>query len=68
MTPTQLSKAAGISVPYASQIISNERNPSRSLAIHILRTAGFRHAVLDGLSDAEIEMLERIEPYAGKAA
>lgn len=66
MSPTELSKASGISVPYASQIL-NGRNPPRSLAIHILRTAGWRHSVLDGLSDAEIEVFEKHEPWIAPA-
>lgn len=59
---------AGLSQSYASQIIGGKRKPPRSLAIHILRTTGWRHAVLDGLTDEQIELLEQIEPYQPKQA
>ncbi len=62
-----LAQAAGISRSYACEIIRNTRNPSRALAIHILRTTGWRHDVLSGLSDEQIDMLESIEPW-GRAA
>jgi hypothetical protein len=65
ITPTALSAAAGISVPYASQILSKQRVPSRPLAISIYRKTGLRTAPIEGLSDKEIAFLERID---GKAA
>ncbi|NML93777.1 hypothetical protein [Novosphingobium olei] len=64
VTPTGIAAAAGISLPYASQIMSGARNPRRSLAIHILRTTGWRHSVLDGLTDEQIDTLEQIEPWS----
>jgi hypothetical protein len=63
VTPTELSKASGISVPYASQILSGARQPSRSLAIHLLRTADWRHCVLDGMTEGEIDLFEKLEPW-----
>ncbi len=63
-----MAEAARISLPYASQIIGGKRKPPRPLAIHILRTTGWRHAVLDGLTDEQIELLEQIEPYQPKQA
>lgn len=63
MTPTDLHKAAGISVPYASQILSGTRAPSRSLAIHIMRTTDWRHESIADLTDEQIAMLEEIEPW-----
>lgn len=65
---TDLAASAGISMAYASQIIGGKRKPPRSLAIHILRTTGWRHAVLDGLTDEQIDLLEQIEPYQPKQA
>jgi hypothetical protein len=63
MTPTDLHKAAGISVPYASQILTGARAPSRPLAIHIWRKTGWRHESIADLSDEHITMLEQIEPW-----
>ncbi len=58
-----LREATGISQSYASMILSGTRPPSRALAIHILRQTGWRHSLLDGLTDDQIETLETIEPW-----
>jgi plasmid maintenance system antidote protein VapI len=63
ITPTGLAEATGISLPYASQIIGGKRSPARPLAIHIMRKTGWRHPMLSDLTEAQIEMLEAIEPY-----
>lgn len=70
LTPTRLSSVAGISLPYASQIISGNRQPSRSLAIHIFRTAGWKHPLIADLTDEQIDLLGAVEPWQpkGKAA
>ena len=68
ITPTKLSEAAGISVPYAWQIMNGKRAPSRPLAIHILRKTGWRHDLIADLSDEQIAMLEQIEPWSPKQA
>lgn len=68
LSPTVLSVKLGISVPYASQIISGKREPSRALAIHMFRTIGHRHPVIAGLSDSEIGMLEKLEPWTPSKA
>lgn len=65
---TDLANGAGISKSYASEILSGERKPSRPLAIHILRTTGWRHELLSDLSDEQITMLEQIEPWSPKQA
>lgn len=52
---------------YASEILSGARTPSRPLAIHILRRTGWRHAMLDGLGDEQLALLEQIEPWRPKA-
>lgn len=66
-TPTALANATGISLPYASQLLSDNpkqrRDPSRALAIQILRKTGWRHPVLSGLTDDQIATLEAIEPW-----
>lgn len=62
-TPTQLASAAGISIPYASQILANKRTPARALAIHIMRRTGWRHSSIASLTDDQIAMLETVEPY-----
>lgn len=54
---------AGISKSYASEIRSGARRPSRPLAIHILRKTGWRHSLLDGLTDEQLSMLEQVEPF-----
>jgi len=68
--PTQktLVDVVGISQTMASFILRGERNPSRPLAIRILRATGWRHDVLTGLSDADISTLERIEPWTPSRA
>lgn len=67
LTPTTLAAAVGISMPYASQIMSDQRKPSRPLAIHIFRTTGWRHDVLADLTDEQLAMLEAIEPWKARA-
>jgi len=65
-TTSGLAEAVGISPSYASEILSGNRGraPSRPLAIHIMRKTGWRHPMLSGLTDAQIEALEQIEPWA----
>lgn len=45
-------------------ILNNVRQPSRALAIHILRKTGWRHSLLADLTDEQIALLETIEPWA----
>lgn len=67
-TPTEMAKAAGISVPYASQILSGQRCPSRGLAISIFRATGRKFGPIEALSDADIDTLERIETASQSAS
>jgi transcriptional regulator with XRE-family HTH domain len=60
---TELANAAGISKSHASDILNGKRNPSRALAIHILRVTGWRHRLLASLTDAQIDLLETVEPW-----
>lgn len=66
--PTDISKVADISLPYASQILSGKRIPPRPLAIYLYRKLGWRCSVLDGLTDEQLALLEEIEPYQAKCA
>lgn len=66
-TPTTLASATGISIPYASQILSGKRPPSRPLAIHIFRQTGWKHPLIADLTPEQIDTLETVEPW-GRAA
>lgn len=60
--PTDFAAAAGISVPYASQLLSGVRDPSRSLALRIFRATGRKLGPIANATDAQIEVLEALEP------
>lgn len=66
-TIAELRGAADISQSYASMILNGERQPSRPLAIVFFRKLGWRHPVIDGLGEAEIALLESIEPWTPRA-
>lgn len=66
--PKDLVGEAGISMSYASEILSGNRDPSRSLAIHIFRRTGWRHPRIAALSDEQIGVLETVEPWVPKSA
>jgi hypothetical protein len=57
MTPTELSKAAGISVPYASQLLSGARGASLRVALNIFDKTGLQFGVLKGLPKETIDQL-----------
>lgn len=57
MTPTELSKAAGISVPYASQLLSGERGASLGVALSIYDKTGLQFGILKDLPKETIEQL-----------
>lgn len=59
MTPTELSGAAGISVSYASMILSGDRKPPLRMALSIYDKTGLRFGFLAGLKPEEIEPLRR---------
>ncbi len=61
LTPTAMANRVGISVPYASQLLSGRRVPSRALAVRIWRGTGQKLGPLTHIEDADIEALERIE-------
>lgn len=62
----KLARAAGISKSYASEILNEglDKAPSRSLAIHIYRTLGWKHPSIGDLTDEQMEVLEQVEPWA----
>lgn len=64
---TDLAAAIGISKTYASDILAGKQPPSRPLAIHIYRKTGWRHSLLDGLSDEQLDVLEAVDPWTPKA-
>lgn len=63
ITPTALSEVAGISVPYASQILNGRRIPSRQMALAIYHKTGRRFGPLAQLSAEDIATLARIEGF-----
>lgn len=69
-TPKALVEAAGISSSYAYMILSDETNdqnksrtPPRPLAILIFRKTGWKHLSIANLTDEEIDVIERVEPW-----
>ncbi len=67
-TTSELARKAGISKSYASEILGTARKPSRPLAIHIFRSTGWKHDLIADLSDEQMDVLETVEPWQGKAA
>lgn len=65
-SPTELAKLLNISKPYASQLLSGARPWTRALAIAAWLACGAKLGPLEGVPDAEIEVLARFE--AGAAA
>lgn len=63
----ELARLAGISKSYASEILSGKREPSRPLAIHILKVTGWRHTLIADLTAQQILVLDQIEPWQPKA-
>lgn len=55
MSPTELSRAAGISVPYAWQILNGKRTPTLAVALRIYDGTGQQFGPLEGLNKRDIE-------------
>ena len=66
--PTDLANEAGISVPYASELLSGKRTPSTRLAIDIFKKTGLRFGALVGASEQEIGALDRLTPRRAESA
>lgn len=58
--PTDLAEKLGISVAYASQLLSGARKPSLELALSFFDKAGVRIGPLEGATDDEIATLRRL--------
>lgn len=61
LTPSELSKAVGISLPYASQLLGDKRPLPQALAIKIFRATGRKLGPITSATEAEIEVLERFQ-------
>lgn len=59
LSPTELAEKAGISVPYASQLLRGKRTPTLGFALQIYERTGLQFGVLTGLTAEEIEPLRR---------
>jgi transcriptional regulator with XRE-family HTH domain len=68
ITPTKLAEAVGISVPYASQLLSDDpakrRIPSMEMAIKVFRATGLR---LSPITDATLDEIATLERFQGAA-
>jgi len=61
-TPTKLAEEAGISVPYASQILSGKRVPPLAMALTIFFKTGRRFGPIKTASAVEIDTLAKFQP------
>lgn len=61
ITPTELSKIASISIPYASQILSGKRPWTRRAAIDLYLQTGHKIGPIAKATDEEIQILDRFE-------
>lgn len=59
LTPTSLKELAGISIGYASMILSGDRSPAPALAISIYRKTGHKFGPLAGMTAERIDEYER---------
>lgn len=64
MKPSEIARAAGISVPYASQIIDGHRRPSLEVALRIYDGTGALFGPLTGLSKREVETARKMSEAA----
>jgi transcriptional regulator with XRE-family HTH domain len=60
LSPTELARRAGISVPYASQLLTGTREkPSLELALQIYDETGLQLGLLKGLKAEEIQVMRK---------
>lgn len=62
-TPKIIAEATGISPSYASMILSEARVPPKSLAIAIFRKTDWRHPTIQSLTEDEMTVFERHDPW-----
>lgn len=68
-TLAKVREVGGISSPYASMILSDERDPKksrtppRSLAIIIFRETGWRHDSIADLTEEQMRVFEEVDPW-----
>lgn len=66
---TQFAKKAGISISYASEILSDKpdkkRTPTVEMAIWIFSKTGYKLGILEGASDPEAKTLVRLAKRTG---
>lgn len=73
-SPKELSEAVGISSSYASMILSDSddttksRVPPRSLAILIFRKTDWKHPSIADLTEEQMTVFEQIEPWTPRQA
>lgn len=60
LRPTDLAATLGISVPYASQLLTGKRVPSIELALSILDKSGLRLGPLKGATDEQVALLRSL--------
>lgn len=58
--PNELAGKTGISLPYASQLLSGKRTPSPTLAIAIFRKTGLKFGPIAQASEEDIEAMARV--------
>ena len=56
-SPTELASAAGISLSFASMLLSGERQPSLRNALKIYDSTGLKLGILEGQPETVIESL-----------
>lgn len=61
LTPTILARIGGISVPFASQVLTGVKRWPRRLAIRIYRETGHKFGPIADASPDEIDVLEKYE-------
>jgi len=60
-TPSWLAHKAGISVPYASQLLSGVRKPRYRSALVLWRSSGIKFGDLADLDDATVAKLDEAD-------
>lgn len=64
LTPSRLAEATGMSLPYASQVLSGKRPPKTPIAIRIWKATGHKLGPIANATDEEIAVLERFQGAA----